>query len=92
LRLFPSVPGNQKEAVKDDIWPDGTHIRKGDQISWQSYAQGRMTKIWGPDAKEFKPERWISPEGTLIRESPYKWSVFNAGPRICLGRLNASFR
>lgn len=88
LRLYPSVPGNQKEALEDDVWPDGTRILKGDQVSWQPFTQGRLEKIWGSDAKEFKPERWISPtDGTLIRVSPYQWSAFNAGPRVCLGKF-----
>ena len=30
LRLHPSVPNNQKYALNDDIWPDGTQIKKGD--------------------------------------------------------------
>lgn len=45
-----------------------------------------MTRLWGEDAKEFKPERWIDSEGSLIRVSSFKWSVFNAGPRVCLGQ------
>ncbi|GAA5797287.1 hypothetical protein HPULCUR_002668 [Helicostylum pulchrum] len=86
LRLYPSVPGEQKEALNDDVWPDGTQIRKGDQVSWQPFVQGRITSIWGTDAKEFKPQRWISDEGSLIRVSPYQWTAFNAGPRVCLGQ------
>ncbi|GAN03750.1 cytochrome P450 704C1-like isoform X2 [Mucor ambiguus] len=87
LRLYPSVPGNQKEAVKDDVWPDGTRVYKGEQISWQPYCQGHLTKVWGSDAKEFKPERWLSETvGSLVRVSPFQWSAFNAGPRVCLGQ------
>jgi cytochrome P450 len=47
--------------------------------------QGRMTSIWGPDAEEFKPERWIDEKGSLKKENQFKWPVFKAGPRICLG-------
>ncbi|KAI9300668.1 cytochrome P450 [Cunninghamella echinulata] len=86
LRLYPSVPLNQKYALKDDIWPDGTHIKKGDYVVWTPYAQGRSEKVWGPDAKHFKPERWITPEGELRRESQGKWPAFHAGPRVCLGQ------
>ncbi|KAL9558727.1 hypothetical protein MBANPS3_000774 [Mucor bainieri] len=86
LRLYPSVPNNQKYALNDDIWPDGTHIRKGDYVMWCPYAQGRCTKVWGPDAREFKPERWITAEGDLRRESQGQWPAFHAGPRVCLGQ------
>ncbi|ORZ03610.1 cytochrome P450 [Syncephalastrum racemosum] len=86
LRLYPSVPLNQKFALNDDIWPDGTHIRKGDYILWSPYTQGRSEKVWGPDAKQFRPERWITPEGELRRESQGQWPAFHAGPRTCLGQ------
>ncbi|ORZ03289.1 cytochrome P450 [Syncephalastrum racemosum] len=86
LRLYPSVPLNMKYALGDDIWPDGTHIRKGDYILWSPYAQGRSDKVWGSDAREFKPERWITPDGELRRESQGQWPAFHAGPRTCLGQ------
>lgn len=91
LRLFPGVPGNRRQALGDDIWPDGTHIKKGEYVNYQSFCQGRLEKIWGPDAKEFKPERWISKkDGSLKREEQAKWSAFNVGPRLCLGQNMAT--
>ncbi|KAI8098997.1 cytochrome P450 [Halteromyces radiatus] len=86
LRHYPSVPLNQKYALKDDVLPDGTPIRKGDYVLWCPYAQGRVEHIWGPDAKEFKPERWINEDGDLRRETQGKWPAFHAGPRVCLGQ------
>ncbi|CAO3607796.1 unnamed protein product [Cunninghamella blakesleeana] len=86
LRLYPSVPNNQKFALNDDVWPDGTRIKKGDYILWSSWALGRSTKIWGVDANEFKPERWINEQGELIRENQGKWPAFHGGPRVCLGQ------
>jgi cytochrome P450 len=87
LRLHPSVPSNQKYALEDDIWPDGTIIKAGYYVNWSPYAQGRSTKVWGPNAAEFYPERWIDEEGGLRRESAGKWPAFHAGPRICLGKF-----
>lgn len=86
LRQYPSVPLNQKYALNDDVWPDGTHIRKGDYILWSPWSQGRNEKVWGADAKQFRPERWITPEGDLRRESQGQWPAFHAGPRTCLGQ------
>lgn len=77
-----------KYALDDDVWPDGTHIQKGDYILWSPYAQGRSEKVWGPDAREFKPERWIKPDGELRRESQGQWPAFHAGPRTCLGKID----
>lgn len=73
--------------MNDDIWPDGTPIRKGDYVNWSPYASARCEKIWGPDARQFKPERWLNPDdGSLRRESAGKWPAFHAGPRTCLGQ------
>lgn len=43
------------------------------------YAQGRVEAIWGADAKQFKPERWINEKGELKRESQGKWPAFHGG-------------
>ena len=86
LRLHPSVPANQKYALDDDIWPDGTVIKKGDYVVWSPWAQGRLESVWGPDAKEFKPERWFNEDGDLKRENQGVWPAFHAGPRVCLGQ------
>ncbi|KAI8141325.1 cytochrome P450 [Fennellomyces sp. T-0311] len=85
LRLYPSVPSNGKVALKDDVLPDGTPVKKGDFVLWSPYAMGRSDRVW-ENAKEFKPERWITPEGDLRRESAGKWPAFHAGPRVCLGQ------
>ncbi|KAI8139709.1 cytochrome P450 [Fennellomyces sp. T-0311] len=86
LRLYPSVPSNIKVALDDDILPDGSPVKKGDSIVWGPYAMARSEKVWGADARDFKPERWITPDGELRRESAGQWPAFHAGPRICLGQ------
>jgi cytochrome P450 len=83
LRLYPSVPTEIKTANQDDTLPDGTFVPKGAVVSWSPYCMGRTTAIWGPDAKEFRPERWLEMERN---PSPFDYPVFNAGPRVCLGK------
>ncbi|KAG0626729.1 hypothetical protein M758_2G147000 [Ceratodon purpureus] len=85
LRLFPPVPLDTKEAVRDDVFPDGTVIRGGERITYNIYAMARMETIWGPDCNEFKPERWLK-DGVFVPENPFKFAIFQAGPRICLGK------
>lgn len=46
---------------------------------------GRMEGIWGKDCREFKPERWLR-DGRFMSESAYKFTAFNGGPRLCLGK------
>ncbi|KAK2635738.1 hypothetical protein Ddye_030530 [Dipteronia dyeriana] len=85
LRLYPSVPVDHKEVVEDDIFPDGTVVKKGTKVIYAIYAMGRMEAIWGKDCKEFKPERWLR-DGRFMSESAYKFTAFNGGPRLCLGK------
>ncbi|XP_011034662.1 PREDICTED: cytochrome P450 704C1-like [Populus euphratica] len=84
LRLYPSVPVDGKICFSDDILPDGFNVSKGDMVAYQPYAMGRMKFIWGDDAEEYKPERWLK-DGVFQQESPFKFTAFQAGPRICHG-------
>ncbi|KAJ0239893.1 hypothetical protein HA466_0226090 [Hirschfeldia incana] len=85
LRLYPVVPLNMRCAENDDILADGHRVKKGDNIYYMAYAMGRMTYVWGQDAEEFKPERWLK-DGVFQQESPFKFISFHGGPRICLGK------
>lgn len=85
LRLYPPVPHDFRVAVAKDIFPDGMKVRKGDCINVSPYAMGRMEWLWGKDAIEFKPERYIK-EGICQLESPFKLTAFMGGPRMCLGK------
>ncbi|KAJ3216192.1 hypothetical protein HDU67_009841 [Dinochytrium kinnereticum] len=95
LRLHPSVPIEFKTSIKEDVLPGNIKIPPNTHIIWHNYTMGRLETLWGPDSLDFKPSRWIEllPDGTttLRRESPYKWNVFNAGPRACLGQQMATF-
>ena len=87
LRLYPSVPEDSKHVVKDDVLPNGTFVPAGSAVTYSIYSVGRMKFIWGEDCLEFKPERWLSPEGDKIQvQDSYKFVSFNAGPRLCLGK------
>jgi cytochrome P450 len=46
------------------------------------YAMGRKEEIWGSDALQFKPERFLNKKGP----SAFKCPMLNAGPRTCVGR------
>ncbi|CAF2056257.1 unnamed protein product [Brassica napus] len=81
LRLYPSVPVDHKEVQEDDVFPDGTILKKGEKVIYAIYAMGRMEAIWGKDCREFRPERWLR-DGRFMSESAYKFTAFNGGPFI----------
>ncbi|KAM0930604.1 hypothetical protein ACQ4PT_000863 [Festuca glaucescens] len=85
LRLYPSVPVDHKEVVEDEVFPDGTVLKKGTKVIYAMYSMGRMESIWGEDCREYRPERWLR-DGRFLGESAYKFTAFNGGPRLCLGK------
>ncbi|XP_061362706.1 cytochrome P450 86B1 [Gastrolobium bilobum] len=91
LRLYPSVPVDHKEVVEDETFPDGTVLKKGTKVIYAIYAMGRMESIWGKDCKEFRPERWLR-DDRFMSESAYKFTAFNGGPRLCLGKEFAYYQ
>lgn len=85
MRLFPPVQFDSKFAVDDDVLPDGTFVHKGTRVTYHPYAMGRMDRIWGPDCLRFNPDRWLN-NGCFSPENPFKFPVFQAGLRVCLGK------
>jgi cytochrome P450 len=88
LRLYPVVPVDGRRALKDTTLPmgggpDGTaplYVKEGMQIDYSVYIMHRRADLWGPDAEEFRPERWNG------RKSGWEYLPFNGGPRICIGQ------
>ena len=65
-------------ADVDDILPDGFRVKKGDGVYYMAYPMGRMPEIWGEDAQDFRPERWLK-DGIFQHESPFKFVAFHVG-------------
>jgi len=62
-------------------------VEKGDAFTMPVSALGMDEEIWGPDAGEFRPERWDDmPE--VVKKIPSVWGnglTFSAGPHACIG-------
>lgn len=85
IRLHPPIPANDKQCVEDDVLPDGTVVKAGWLVAFSPYCYGRSKELWGPQAEQFLPERWLDAPAP----SQFKFPSFNAGPRVCLGRALA---
>ncbi|KAF8552300.1 cytochrome P450 [Imleria badia] len=100
LRVYPPVPATERIATKDDVLSfrkpftdkhgavhDSIRVSKGDAITIPIMAMNLSTELWGPDAQEFKPERWTCiPEGAS--HVPGVWGhllTFIGGFRGCIG-------
>jgi cytochrome P450 len=88
LRLFPIVPFNRRVATRDTTIPRGggpdgqspVYIRKGQPVLYSTHVMHRRKDIWGLDADEFKPDRWIN------HKAGWDYLPFNGGPRVCIGQ------
>lgn len=52
------------------------------------YAANRNKSIFGEDADDFRPERWLDQENKIEPQRGAGWSglmTFLAGPRACIG-------
>ncbi|KEP45976.1 cytochrome P450 family protein [Rhizoctonia solani 123E] len=104
LRLYPPVLFVERIAQKDCVLPlqcpvkakDGkttisqAPIKKGTHIYLSILAANRDKQIWGEDADEFKPSRWLDELPLAVRESKnpgvYSYMMtFLGGPRSCIG-------
>ncbi|XP_022827223.1 cytochrome P450 4C1-like [Spodoptera litura] len=85
LRVYNVVPMIARKLDKDIVLPKYT-LRAGSSCILSIYGLHRHSS-WGPDAKEFKPERWLNPE--TLPTNPNVYSPFGIGKRICIGRQYA---
>ncbi|KAK0538752.1 hypothetical protein OC835_001343 [Tilletia horrida] len=101
LRLFPPARVLRRVAAPgaggDVILPlaqavPGTGGRKwlvvprGQNIVIGLAALNRSKEIWGEDADEFKPERWLNvPDSHTDAHLPFDLASFGFGPKTCIG-------
>lgn len=94
LRFIPPVPTTSRVAAQDDTIL-GYDIPKGTQIILSAAALHKLKSVYGDDADEFKPERWMDPslfseeekESIKFVTPDMTWAYvpFLTGPRNCIG-------
>ncbi|KAF2857711.1 cytochrome P450 78A3 [Piedraia hortae CBS 480.64] len=88
LRLWAPVPLTLRVAARDTII-NGHAIPKGTFVILSTWAVNTSVHLWGKDAKEFSPDRWLSPTGKFQggggAQSVYAFMTFLHGPRSCIG-------
>ncbi|KAM5545439.1 hypothetical protein V8D89_000477 [Ganoderma adspersum] len=103
LRLYAPISYAPRVAVKDTVIPLATPIRgrdgtimnqlvvaKGTSMILHYQAANNAPELWGDDAHEWKPERWLSPLPKAVEDAhiPGVYSnlmTFAAGSRACIG-------
>ncbi|KAH9066038.1 cytochrome P450 [Lactarius deliciosus] len=103
LRLYPPVTGVMRTARSDVILPlsapirdvDGREVHeifvpKNTNVFAQIYNLNRDPSIWGADATEWKPERWLAPLPQSVADANIQGvyantMTFIGGARACIG-------
>lgn len=92
LRLFPTVPLTQRVAIRDTTL-GGYRVPAGTNIYFSPWLIHRSKEIWGPEADQFVPERWIKVENGVQKKDPsggmrsnLDFTTFLHGPRSCIGQ------
>lgn len=88
LRLWSVVPGNGRRTNKPTTLPRGggpdglspVFLPASTQVDYSIHVMHRRKDLWGEDAEEFKPERFVG------RRPGWEFLPFNGGPRICIGQ------
>ncbi|KAG2143713.1 cytochrome P450, partial [Suillus clintonianus] len=93
MRVFSPVPFNVRESVNASTLPATSHLDKPiyvppkTSVSYSVFLMHRRKDLWGPDADEFDPDRFLDERlHKYLTPKPFIFLPFNAGPRICLGQ------
>ena len=86
LRVWAPVPLTLRDTANDTTVM-GQFVPKGTKVILAPWAINFSTELWGPDAADFKPERWMAPGQANAggAESNYAYMTFLHGPRSCIG-------
>ncbi|KNA19676.1 hypothetical protein SOVF_059410 [Spinacia oleracea] len=84
LRLYPPAVFAVRTALQDARLKD-IQVPKGVDIQVPISLLHQNTDLWGPDAKEFNPERFAKGIGAACK-IPQGYIPFGFGARTCLGQ------
>ncbi|KAK5064352.1 hypothetical protein LTR84_000185 [Exophiala bonariae] len=68
----------------------GQYFRAGTVVGINPWVAHRNQSIFGPDAKSFRPERWLEASSEQAAAMERYWIPFGMGARTCIGK-NISF-
>lgn len=92
LRIWPPVPFNGRTSCEDVLWPaqqpgeKPIFVPAGTLCTYSVFVMHRRKDLWGEDADDFDPMRFLDERVKFQTVKPYIFVPFNAGPRICLGQ------
>ncbi|KAH7067216.1 cytochrome P450 [Paraphoma chrysanthemicola] len=85
-RILPSIVYQLVRHTPPAFVVRGIPIPEGTVVGISPIAQNRDKDIWGEDANEFRPDRWLEDEAKAKRFDTSSMTFGGNGPRMCIGR------
>ncbi|KZT54811.1 cytochrome P450 [Calocera cornea HHB12733] len=103
LRCHAPIHSGLFKAAADDLIPlstpiqagtgkvDRIPVRCGQSIICSFDGFNKSEEVWGPDANQFLPDRWLRPEAKEVDPSKHGGGIyanlatFGGGPKACIG-------
>lgn len=90
MRLFPPAPQVARIATEDVAIPRAgradLRVKSGTTVLVAIASVHRDAAIWGADAGDFRPERFMGADASESRRNALAWMPFSAGTRNCVGQ------
>ena len=86
MHLHPVTPLLAPRLSREDASVDGYDIPTGTLVFVNVWAIGRDPAVWGHDAEEFRPERFVG-SGVNVKGQDLELLPFGSGRRMCPGYI-----
>src|ERR1700761_2247291 len=86
MRLLPSITYQLLRHCPEGQSVDNQSIPPGTRVGISPIAQNRDRAVWGDDADEFRPERWLESKERTAYLDLNNYTFGGNGPRTCTGR------
>ena len=87
IRFASPVPGRLPRVVPTNtstpLIVDGQVVPPGTIVGMSAYTMHRSPELWGKDATEFNPDRWLGEKGKSLDQHMVS---FSKGLRSCIGQ------
>lgn len=92
LRLYPVIPMVTRVAAVSTSLVDGRgnvkHVPRGARCVVPFFLLNRLPEVWGADAAEFRPDRFLEVRGAVAAPAQ-GFLPFGSGARTCVGQALA---
>jgi cytochrome P450 len=89
LRLHPPFPGPFERVIAPGSEAALTNVKllpAGMRIWSSLFVMCRSERVFGKEAHEFRPERWLDSEPEKLKGMDDLFGAFGSGSRVCIGQ------